>query len=110
MKKFLTDLHTHTAYSHDGGATAAVMLATAQKQGMGFYGVTDHFDYDYDPMQMSKEEYESTRSAPPSEYFHGMRHLQEDYEGVMNVIVGAEFGYSEKEEVKKQCKCLVKSR
>jgi histidinol-phosphatase (PHP family) len=33
------------------------------------------------------------------EYFHSARHLQEDYEGVMNVAVGAECGYSEKAEV-----------
>lgn len=99
MEKFLTDMHTHTQYSHDGRHTAAEMLEAAYKKGMAFFGVSDHFDYDYDTSLMSKEEYEDTRNSDPEEYFHGMRHLQEDYEGVMNVAVGAEFGYSEKAEV-----------
>ena len=48
---------------------------------------------------MDEEEYKSTRNGDVEESFHRARHLQEDYEGVMNVAVGAEFGYSEKEEV-----------
>lgn len=99
MKKFLIDLHTHTTYSHDGKNTPAEMLACAQKQGIAFYGVTDHFDYDYDTSLMDEEEYKRTRNGDESEYFHSLRHLQEDYAGVMNVLVGAEFGYSDKADV-----------
>lgn len=100
MKKMLTDMHTHTHYSHDGRNTAREMLEAAQRQGMAFYGVSDHFDYDYDVSLMSEEVYKATRNSDPEEYFHGMRHLQEDYEGVMNVIVGAEFAYSDDENAK----------
>ena len=99
MNKFLIDLHTHTTYSHDGKNTPAEMLACAQKRGIAFYGVTDHFDYDYDTSMMDEEEYKRTRNGDEGEYFHVLRHLQEDYAGVMNVLVGAEFGYSDKADV-----------
>ena len=99
MQKFLIDLHTHTTYSHDGENTPAEMFAAAQKAGIAFYGVTEHFDYDYDLSLMSEELYKCTRNSDPHETFHGLRHLQEDYEGVMNVGVGAEFAFSEDENV-----------
>lgn len=101
MKKMLTDMHTHSTFSHDGRNTLDEMLAAALEQGVAFYGVSDHFDYDYDISKMSKEEIEATRNAAPEDYFHRARHLQEDYEGCMNVLVGAEFGYSDEEKVKK---------
>ena len=56
MKKFLTDMHTHSKYSHDGQAELSVMLETAHAQGVGFYGVSEHFDYDYDTMHMTETE------------------------------------------------------
>lgn len=99
MAQFLTDMHSHTTFSHDGRNTPAEMLAAAQKQGVAFYGVSEHFDYDYDTSLMDEEEYKATRNGDEEEYFHTLRHLQEDYEGVMNVAVGAEFGYSEEENV-----------
>ena len=99
MNKFLIDLHTHTTFSHDGQNTPSEMLARAQRQGIAFYGATDHFDYDYDTAKMSEEEYKRTRNGNEDEYFHTLRHLQEDYAGVMNVLVGAEFGYSKNTDV-----------
>ena len=99
MDKLLTDLHSHTTFSHDGKNTPAQMLEAAQKKGLAFYGVSDHFDYDYDFSLMDEEERKATRNGDEGEYFHALRHLQEDYEGVMNVAVGAEFGYSENAEV-----------
>ena len=99
MYKFLSDFHTHTTFSHDGKNTPAEMLDAAQKKGLAFYGVSEHFDYDYDVSLMSDELYQYTRNGEPDEYFHALRHLQEDYEGVMNVAVGAEFAYSNDEKV-----------
>lgn len=99
MKKFMIDMHTHSKYSHDGKNTLAEMLEQAQKLGVGFYGVSEHFNYDYDFSLMTKEEQEYFRDANPEEYFHGARHLQEDYQGVMNVCVGAEFGFSKNADV-----------
>ena len=98
--KFLTDMHTHSSpASHDAQNSAVEMLNEAQKRGVAFYGFSEHFDYDYDILKMSPEEYAETRNGDEGEYFHNNRHLQEDFEGVMNVAVGVEFGYSEREEV-----------
>lgn len=104
MEKFLTDMHSHTTFSHDGKNTPAKMLEEAQKRGLAFYGVSDHFDYDYDLSLVSEEERLALQNGDEAEYFHTLRHLQEDYEGVMNVALGAEFGFSEKHEV--QCRYL----
>lgn len=95
----MTDLHTHTSFSHDGKNTPAEMLEAAQKKGISFYGVSEHFDYDYDLSSVSEEKRAALQNGDECEYFHVLRHLQEDYGGVMNVAVGAEFGYSEKKSV-----------
>lgn len=99
MKKFLTDMHTHSSpASHDGKDTLSVMLAAAQSKGVDFYGLSEHFDYDYNRLAMTEEQRAYATNGNPEEYFHHARHLQEDYEGVMNVAVGAEFGFSENKE------------
>ena len=88
MQKFLTDVHTHSTYSFDGKSTLKEMLQTALEKGVAFYGVSEHFDYDALLFRGANW------VADGEEYFHGARHLQEDYEGCMNVLIGAEFGYS----------------
>ncbi|MBR2441903.1 MAG: histidinol-phosphatase HisJ family protein [Clostridia bacterium] len=93
--KFLTDMHTHTSFSPDAENRAEDMLAMAQKKGLAFYGISDHFEFDCDILRMPKEEVLGYLSLNEEEYFHALRHLQEDYEGVMNVAVGAEIGYTE---------------
>ena len=93
--KFLTDMHTHSTYSFDGRAALEKMLAAAQEKGVAFYGVSEHFNYDYILSNFCAEEAEKIKKENPETYFHGARHLQEDYEGAMNVLIGAEFGYSD---------------
>ncbi len=97
--KFLTDMHTHTAFSPDADDRAEDMLLAAQKKGLAFYGISDHFEFDYNLLKMPKEVVLEYLNFNEEEYFHALRHLQEDYEGVMNVAVGAEFGYTENEKV-----------
>lgn len=106
MKKFLTDMHTHSTYSHDGRADLKDMLACAQEKGLGFYGVSDHFDYDY-ILSNFGEEAARLKNADPERYFHGCRRLQEDYAGVINVVVGAEFGYSDDKNVQEKYRATV---
>jgi histidinol-phosphatase (PHP family) len=100
--KFLTDMHTHSTYSFDGRSELKDMLVTAQKKGIAFYGVSDHFNYDYILFNFCKEEAEKIKNENPENYFHGVRHEQEDYAGAMNVLVGAEFGYSDDRSVWKK--------
>ncbi len=88
MQKFLTDVHTHSNYSFDGKSTLKEMLQTALEKGVAFYGVSEHFDYDAFLFRGVNW------VTDGEEYFHGARHLQEDYEGCMNVLIGGEFGYS----------------
>jgi len=102
MKKLLTDMHTHSTFSHDGRDELNTMLAAALEKGVAFYGTSEHFDYDYDEKKMSAEFYAQTRNANPEEYFHTARHLQEDYAGAMNVVVGAEFGFSNNPDVQEK--------
>ncbi|MBQ8323074.1 MAG: histidinol-phosphatase HisJ family protein [Clostridia bacterium] len=92
MKKFLTDIHTHSKYSFDGQSELAEMLAVAHGKGIDFYGVSEHFDYDLLCLPVLP------RGLTDAEaYFHGARRLQGDYEGAMNVLVGAEFSYADDE-------------
>lgn len=88
MQKFLTDVHTHSSYSYDGREELNKMLEGAYQKGLAFYGVSEHFDYDVFLVT-------GKRSVDEEEYFHGARHLQEDYAGCMNVLIGGEFGYTE---------------
>jgi len=89
MKKFLTDVHTHSTYSHDGKSALPDMLSHALEKEIAFYGVAEHFDFDSYLLGGFKN-----IMTDAEEYFHGARHLQEDYEGCMNVLIGAEFGYA----------------
>ena len=91
MYKVLTDIHTHSNYSFDSETPLAEMLDTAYQKGIVYYGVAEHFDYDLCFSLQNKE----FSQIDAEEYFHGARHLQEDYEGAMHVLVGCEFGYSE---------------
>jgi histidinol-phosphatase (PHP family) len=102
MKKFIVDTHTHSTFSFDGRAELKDMLATAQEKGVGFYGVSEHFNYDYNLSYLAPEEAARVDSFDPDGYFHEGRHLQEDYAGVMNGLIGAEFGFSDDETVKER--------
>lgn len=97
--KFLIDLHTHTTFSHDGAQSPAQMAEYVQKLAMTFYGISEHFDYDRDFSRMTKEEIARFINGDEEEYFHNARHVQDDYAGVLNVLIGAEFGYSEAKDV-----------
>jgi histidinol-phosphatase (PHP family) len=102
MKKMIVDIHTHTHFSHDAQVSPTEMAEAAYQRGIAFYGISDHFDYDYDDALMSEEEFLNTRNGDAEEYFHTLRHLQEDYEGAMNVLVGAEFGFDADEAVQQK--------
>jgi histidinol-phosphatase (PHP family) len=96
MQKGLTDIHTHSFYSFDSETPLEEMLSSAYEKGVVFYGIAEHFDYDV----YFLTEWQDKRRIDLERYFHGARHLQEDYEGAMHVLVGAEFGYSDAENTK----------
>lgn len=86
MKKLITDVHTHSQFSSDGVSPLLDMLKTALERGIAFYGVAEHVEY-------GNNLYENAPEIDAEEYFHVARHLQEDYAGAMNVLVGVEYGY-----------------
>ena len=93
--KFLTDVHTHSAFSFDSETPLAEMLQAAQKRGLTFYGVSEHFDYDVE----EKERIQREQFINEEAYFHDARHFQEDYAGCLNVLIGAEFGFGNDEKL-----------
>ena len=100
MQKVSTDVHTHSAFSFDGEVALEKMLAAALEKGISYYGVSEHFDYD----QILLLKFKDKPQVCVEEYFHKARHLQEDYAGCMNVLVGGEFGYSRDPRVHKMYK------
>lgn len=91
MQKLITDIHTHSTFSHDGKDSLEDMLAAAVEKGVCFYGVSEHYDYD---VYLATGE-KLRPMGIEEEYFHTARHLQEDYAGVLNVLVGLEYGYAD---------------
>lgn len=93
MKRILTDLHTHTAFSPDGRASIEEMLATAHALGVDYYGITEHFDFDI--VVNGIPPYGDNPPTPADAYFERGRQLQKEYEGRMQVLIGGEFGYTD---------------
>ncbi len=88
----LTDIHNHTTFSSDGRDSMETMLAAAYAKRLAWYGIADHFNYDYDRMRLT----ENGKPVPPireAAYFKQGRKLQKEYAGRMHVLIGAEFGY-----------------
>ncbi len=101
--KILTDTHSHTyPSSHDGKNTLREMISAAIEKGAFYYGISNHFDYDYDKSLMTEEEKKTLPNGNENEYFHEARLLQQEYEEKIKVLVGAEFGYSDKKDIQEQ--------
>ena len=89
----LTDIHTHSTFSADGESPLSQMLDRAAGLGMTFYGVSEHFDYDY----LADGVLAQGKPVPmidAAAYFSEARRLQKAYAGRMRVLVGGEFGFS----------------
>ncbi|HIR22608.1 MAG TPA: histidinol-phosphatase HisJ family protein [Candidatus Scatosoma pullicola] len=95
MKKILTDVHTHSTFSADGKSPLSDMLATAYGKGLGIYGISEHFDYDYLVNGIPFYGGEAATYTDPDAYFPAARALQAEYAGRMEVLVGGEFGYAD---------------
>lgn len=96
----LSDLHTHSYFSPDGHATLEEMLQGALSLGIGYYGISEHFDLDF----LSRRHYEAGGGAfsttDPAAYFPAARKLQHEVEKPeFHMLVGAEFGFCPDPEV-----------
>ena len=90
MEKVLTDVHTHTSFSHDGISSAEEMFQTAKQMGVKYFGVVEHLDYVDGKV--------ATWTNP--KYFAEERALKQKYErdGEMKILVGAEFSQVQSED------------
>ncbi len=86
--KLITDVHNHSEYSHDCQIPLVEMVESALKKGVAFYGTSEHFDYDITIVCG-----DLSQDIDAERYFHDARHVQEDYAGTINVLVGAELSY-----------------
>lgn len=88
----LTDIHTHTTFSADGRSDIKDMIEEAIRKGLTYYGISEHFNYDYDRMNLTAEGEE----VPPIDekaYFTCIRKLQKKYANKIRLLAGAEFGF-----------------
>lgn len=95
MEKILTDVHTHTKFSPDGISDIEDMLKTAFAKGAAYYGISEHFDYDYKVNGIRFSGGAEPIYTDPELYFPRARALQRAYAGRMEVLVGGEFGYTD---------------
>ena len=86
----ITDVHTHSKFSPDGYSTLEEMIVSACEKGVRYYGVAEHFDY----IKSGERGYFWTNEK---EYFPTARVLQKKYADKINLLVGAEIGFSKNE-------------
>ena len=93
-KMILTDIHTHTKFSVDGRSDIRDMIHRAVSLGLTYYGISEHFNYDYDRLRLQID----GELVPPIDekaYFSCARKLQKEYSNKLTLLVGAEFGYDD---------------
>lgn len=94
----LTDVHTHSAFSGDGISPLGDMVAAAQKKGISYYGVSEHFDRDYAVLGL-KIHGEIIPYTDAEAYFSAARRLQREYaEKGLRLLVGGEYGFCRNEQ------------
>ena len=98
----LTDVHTHSTFSADGDSPLEEMVARARELGLGYFGVSEHFDYDYPPAGLVYAD-GSPAGIDEEGYFARARALQKQY-GSENfcLLVGCEFGYTDDPEAQRR--------
>lgn len=89
----LTDVHTHSLFSADGRSPLADMVKTAYEKGVRYYGISEHFDYDYREQNLLVQG-KSVPMIDEDGYFSAARDLQARYAGKMRLLVGAECGFA----------------
>lgn len=89
----LTDVHTHSTFSADGRTPLAEMFARAEALGLQYYGISEHFDYDYLAEHVLCEGKQVPMIDAPA-YFAAARALQAERGHGTRLLVGGEFGFS----------------
>lgn len=88
------DIHTHTKFSADGTCDMEDMIKTAISLGLEYYGISEHFNYEYDRLHL-KIDGEEVPPIDEKAYFTRARAMQKKYAGKINLLAGAEFGFDD---------------
>ena len=84
----LVDLHIHTDFSHDGKERMESYVKKALSLGHKIIGFSDHFDYDC--YLLGKTDMIFNIGT----YMDEITRLRDEYDGKIEILAGAEFGYS----------------
>lgn len=101
----LTDVHTHTTFSTDGIDDIFTMLARAKELGLTYWGISEHFDYDYYVDNVFFDG-QPARFTDAEKYFSTARTLQKECKDV-RIFVGGEFGFTRNERVNEYYHALI---
>ena len=93
----VSDMHNHSAFSHDGKMDADAAIQRAIEKGLQFFGISEHFDYDYYPNHVRYQDDIPPKTTDPEKSFPYLRKLQKQYEEKIEFLVGGELGFVEDE-------------
>lgn len=90
MVKLLTDVHTHSAFSHDGISSADEMMRTAKENGLKYFGLLEHMDYSDGRILAWTD----------PQYFQAEREMAKviTADSDMEILIGAEFSQVQSED------------
>lgn len=103
----LTDIHAHSTWSADADSPLADMVQTARQMGLAYFGISEHFDYDYIPIGLT---YNGNPVGTDEEgYFAQARALQRTVNGQnFTFLCGCELGYTDDSAVADRYCALIK--
>lgn len=90
----LTDIHNHSTFSADGVSPIEDMVETAKAKGLRYFGISEHFDYDYAALGLKIKGLEPYTDA--DSYFKTANLLKQKYnDGNFTFLAGGEFGFNQ---------------
>ena len=91
----LTDVHNHSTYSTDGKSPLEDMVKEAKVMGVRYFGISEHFDYDYIAAGLKIHGFEPPYTDAAA-YFTAAAALKSKYgDENFTFLAGGEFGYSD---------------
>lgn len=104
----VSDMHSHSTFSHDGRMEMEVAVQGAIKKGLQFFGISEHFDYDYFVNRVRYQGGVPPTTTDPKKSFPFSRKLQEKYKGKIELLIGCELGFVEDEPTYQRYQELIK--
>lgn len=91
----LTDIHNHSKFSTDGISPLEDMVATAKGLGLRYFGISEHFDYDYIAAGLKIPGFEPPYTDAAA-YFSTAKELKDRYcDNSFTFLAGVELGFSD---------------